>query len=85
MFFLYSNNVLFLTNMRKRVIGIGLVVICLLGMMTTLVYGYADQNGEDSDGDHDRTQGRSHPNADVMNGVGNYEIRDPPRNGIGSG
>jgi len=71
--------------MRKRVIGIGLVVICLLGLMTTLVYGYADHSGEDSDGDHDRTQGRSHPNADVMNGEGYYDIRDPPRSGIGSG
>ncbi|MCW4011643.1 MAG: hypothetical protein NWF07_01485 [Candidatus Bathyarchaeota archaeon] len=70
--------------MRKRVIGIGLVVICLLGMMTTMVYGYAEQSGEDSDGDHDRTQGRDHPNAEIMNGVGNYAIRDPPRSGIGA-
>ena len=71
--------------MRKRLVGLGLVAICLFGMMTSFVYGYQDQSGEDSDGDHDRDQDRDHPNAEVMNGVGNYATNDPPRNGIGSG
>ena len=71
--------------MKKRIVGIGLVVICIIGMMTSLAYCDPKMAGEDSDGDHDRLQDRDHPNEDIMNGVGNYKDNDPPRSGIGAG
>ena len=77
--------------MKNKSIRLGLLAICISAMLI-LPLVYADQgepapvqNGEDSDGDHDRLQDRSHPNADVMNGVGGYGDNDPGRNGIGSG
>ena len=70
--------------MKKRIVGIGLVVICIIGMMTNLVYCDPKMEGEESDGDHDRLQDRDHPNEDIMKGVGNYDIKEPPRSGIGA-
>ena len=52
---------------RKRLIAGALVFIVFSALFMQFVVG-STQNGEESDGDHDRLQGRTHPNEDVMKG-----------------
>lgn len=66
----------------------GLVVACLLGvLLSSIVFAGSEAapliQGEESDGDHDRLQDESHDNEDIMNGVGYYDEKAPPQNGLG--
>lgn len=68
---------------RKRLITGALVLIVFSALLMQFVVG-STGSGEDSDGDHDRLQGRDHPNEDVMEGTQNYLEAPCSRQGIGA-
>jgi hypothetical protein len=59
---------------RKRLITGALVLIVFSALLMQFVVG-STQSGEDSDGDHDRLQGRTHLNDYLMNGEYNEDAK----------